>query len=155
MGRTLLITVELIAASVWIGSLVCLALVARVAARVLDARSRVALFRSVGQLYRVVGTSALVVSIAAGAALAGSPLEWSVTMDVVAALASVLVVLTAVGVAQARRMTVMRRHAIVLPNDEGAVEAIRRGAASAGVLRGLMATVTFTIVVLVASVLAV
>jgi general stress protein CsbA len=154
VGRTLLITVELIAASIWIGSLLCLALVARVAAKVLDPPARVALFRGIGQLYRVVGTSALVASIAAGAALAGSPSEWSVTIDVVAVLAGVLVVLTAVGMAQARRMTVVRRHAIVLPDDETAVVAVRRGAATAGVLRGLMATVTLAIVVLVASELA-
>lgn len=155
MGRTLLIAVELLAASVWIGSLVCLALVARVAARVLDAPARVELFRGIGRLYRVVGTSALVVFIAAGAALTGSPSEWSATMAVVAALSGALVVLTAVGMAQARRMTMVRRQALAAP-EEGAVgDAVRRGAASAGVLRGLMATVTLAILVLVASVLAV
>lgn len=154
MGRTLLIAVELLAASIWAGSLVCLALVARVALRVLDSQARVALFRGIGRLYRVVGTSALVVSIAAGAALAGSPSEWSVAMGAIGALSGVLVVLTVIGMAQARRMTVMRRQALGAPGDEAVGDAVRRGAASAGELRGLMAGVTVVIVVFVASVLA-
>ncbi len=154
MGRTLFIAVELLAASIWIGSLVCLALVARVALRVLDPQARVALFRGIGRLYRVVGTSALVVSIAAGAALAGSPSGWSVAMDVIGALSGVLVVLTVIGMAQARRMTVIRRQELDAPGDGTVGDAVRRGAASAGLLRGLMAAVTLVIVLLVASVLA-
>ena len=40
-GRTVLIALELLAASTWVGSLVCLALVARVARRALDEACRV------------------------------------------------------------------------------------------------------------------
>ena len=55
--RTVLLVVATLAASIWIGSLVCLALVALVARRTLDGPSFVVLFREVGRLYRVVGTT--------------------------------------------------------------------------------------------------
>lgn len=46
---TPVVAVELVAASIWVGSLVCLAVVVGAARRVLDTPSQVRLFRSVGR----------------------------------------------------------------------------------------------------------
>ena len=154
MGRTLLIAVELLAASIWIGSIVCLAIVAAEAGRALDAADRVVLFRGIGRRYAVVGTASLLVAIGAGAVIAGRPSEWSALTTASLASACGLVILTAAGMAQARRMTIARRRAAVAPDDAQAASEVRRGATTAAVLRGSMAVVTVTVVALVAHQLA-
>jgi uncharacterized membrane protein len=154
MGRTALITIELLAASIWIGSIVCLAIVAAEAGRALDAADRVVLFRGVGRRYAVVGTASLLVAIGAGAAVAGQPSDWSALTTASLASACGLVLLTAAGMAQARRMTIARRRANAAPHDDQATSAVRRGATMAAVLRGAMAVVTLAVVVLVAHELA-
>jgi hypothetical protein len=145
--RTVTIAVGMLAASIWVGSLVCLAVVSRVARRVLDGPSFVALFREVGRLYRVVGTSALAVAIGAGLALA-----WPISVTGFAAAllisTALLVVATAAGMAQARGMTVRRMRALRDPHDQQAARQLRRGAAVAGTLRGLMGVLTLVILVL-------
>jgi hypothetical protein len=153
-GRTVVITVELLAVSIWVGSLVCLALVSAVARRELDPASRVVLFRGIGRIYATVGTGALLVAIAAGAALAWPFDDLGSTGVAVLVLAGVLVLVTAAGMAQARAMTVRRRLALAAPQDERAAEAVRRGGAVAGALRGSIALVTLVILVLVADLLA-
>jgi hypothetical protein len=60
--RTVLIAVEMLAASTRVGSLVCLALVSSVAREVIDPTSRIELFRGIGRLYGIVGTGALIVA---------------------------------------------------------------------------------------------
>jgi hypothetical protein len=152
-GRGLLIAVEMLAVSIWVGSLVCLMLVSRVASRELDAASRVALFRGVGRLYGVVGTGALVVAIVAGVMLAPPLSDVGRTGTAVLAVTGVLVVMTAAGMFQARRMTVWRRRAIGMPEDERSVRKVRRGAALAGVLRGSIALLTLVILLLIADLL--
>ena len=154
MGRTVLITVELLAASIWIGSIVCLAIVAAEAGRALEAVDRVALFRGIGRRYAVVGTVSLLVAIGAGAAIAGPPSEWSALTTAALASACGLVLLTAAGMAQARRMTTARRRATAAPDDLEAAAAVKRGTAMAAVLRGSMAAVTVAIVAIVAHQLA-
>jgi len=154
MGRTVLITVELLAASIWIGSIVCLAIVAAEAGRALDAADRVALFRGIGRRYAVVGSVPLLVAIGAGAAIAGSPAEWPALTTAALASACGLVLLTAAGMAQARRMTIARRRAAAAPDDPEAAADVKRGAAVAAVLRGSMAALTVAIVALVAHQLA-
>jgi hypothetical protein len=154
VGRTVLITIELLAASIWVGSLVCLAIVAAEAGRALDAGDRVVLFRGIGRRYAIVGTGSLLVAIGAGAAIAGAPSGWSGVTTAALVSAGVLVLLTATGMAQARRMTVSRRRAAVAPDDARAARDVRRGAAMAGALRGTMAVVTVAIVAMVAHQLA-
>lgn len=154
MGRTLLITGELLAASVWIGSMVCLVVVSSIAKQVLEPPARVQLFRRIGRAYGVGGTVSLVMAIVLGLVLAGTPSNWTVTIDVAVALSVVLVALTATGMAQARRMTVARRRCIAPPDDDAASDAVRRGARTAGMLRSLMGVTTLAVVVLVASDLA-
>ena len=146
-GRTVLIATEMLAASVWVGSLVCLALVSNVARRVLDGPSRVALFRGIGRLYGRVGTGALLITIAAGVAIAGRPSNWETTVSLAIILSAVLVALTLIGMAQARRMTV-HRNAHLTRRDVSIASRIDRGAAVAGALRGSLVLVTLVILVL-------
>jgi len=152
-GRTVVIAIEMIAVSIWVGSLVCLALVAKVAREELDEPSRVALFRRIGRLYGVIGTGSLVVAIGAGVAIAWPLSDVGSAGVAVLLLTGVLVLLTAAGMMQARRMTLRRRRAIERPDDELAARTVRRGAAFAGALRGSMALLTLVILLLGAHVL--
>lgn len=145
---TPLVVIELLAASVWVGSMVCLTVVARVARQVLDGPSQVNFFRGVGRRYGILGTVSLLVALSAGLALAWPPSAWSMTIDAAVALAGLLVIATAVGMAQARAMTRLRRRAISVPPEIGVGAAIRRGRMVAGALRSLMAVLTLAIVVL-------
>lgn len=141
-GRTVLIAVEMLAVSIWVGSLVCLALVAKVAREELDEASRVALFRRIGRLYGIIGSCSLVVAIGAAVVLAWPLSSVGSAGTTVIVLTGCLVLVTATGMAQARRMTTQRRHAIDNPNDESVARTVRRGAALAGVLRASIATLT-------------
>jgi hypothetical protein len=135
-----------------VGSLVCLALVANVARKVLDGPSQVTFFRAIGRRYGVVGTASLLVAIGAGVALAWPPSSWSGTIEAAVALSGVLVLATAAGMAQARTMTTLRRQAMSSPDDHDV--AVRRGRLVAGGLRGLMAVVTLAVLVLAAQAVA-
>ncbi len=150
---TPLVAVELVAASIWVGSLVCLAVVTAAARRVLDTPSQVALFRAVGRRYGLVGTTALLVAIGAGLALSWPPAAWSPITDWAVALAGLLVIASGVGMAQARAMTRLRRQATSAPEDQGLAVTVRRGRLLANMLRGLMAAVTLAIVVLAAQII--
>ncbi len=151
--RTVLITVGILGASVWIGSLVCLAAVSAVARRELTGSARVTLFRGVGRLYRIIGTTSLLTSIAVGVVLAWPVPEAGTTVAVLFALSMVLLVLTVAGMAQARRMTVARQRLLARPNDRSIAETVRRGASLAGILRGGIAALTLVIVVIGAGLL--
>jgi hypothetical protein len=147
---TPLVAVELLAACIWVGSLVCLVVVTSAVRKVLDGPSQVAFFRAIGRRYGIVGTAALLVAIGCGLALAWPPAAWSNIIAAAVALSGALVVLTAAGMAQARAMTVLRRRTVSAPDDHAAAEAVRRGRALAGALRGTMALVTLAILVLAA-----
>lgn len=159
-----LVALEILAACVWVGSIACLAVVTRAARKVLDGPSQVSLFRAVGRSYATVGTVSLLVAIGAGLVIVWPPSSWPATIDAAAALAGLLVLATAAGMAQARAMTRLRRRAVGVgaPAAVGAPavggaptaahwgEAVRRGRRVATSLRSLMALVTVAIVVLVA-----
>lgn len=149
---TPLVTVELLAASVWVGSMVCLAVVTRIARRVLEVPNQVTLFRAIGRSYAAVGIASLLVAIAAGLWLVWPPSEWSATIDAAVGLSGVLVVATAAGMAQARAMTRLRRRSISYPGDSRATRAVYKGRRVANSLRGLMAVSTLAIVILAAEV---
>ena len=151
--RTALITIGIVSASVWIGSLVCLAAVSAVARRELTGSARVTLFRGVGRLYRIVGTASLLTTIATGIVLAWPITEVGRTLGVMFWLSGALLVITALGMDQARRMTVARQRLLARPKDEDIAETVRRGAAVAAVLRSAIGVVTFIIVVLGAGLL--
>jgi hypothetical protein len=151
--RTVLIAVEMLAGSIWVGSLVCLALVSTVARDVLDPAPRIALFRGIGRSYGIVGTAALIVAIGVGGVLAGRPSHWTGTVTDTLVLAVALVALTAFGMLQAHRMTERRRQAVDALGDERLSRSVRRGAVIAGTLRGAIAILTLIILVLGAHVI--
>jgi len=145
-GRTVLIAIEMLAASVWVGSLVCLAIVSSAARHALDPTARVALFRRVGRAYGVVGSGSLLIAIAGGVALSWPPSEFGGTTGVALGLSVVLGGITVLGMLQARRMTKLRQRVIQSPGDTIATALLRRGAAVAGALRGSMALLTLVII---------
>jgi uncharacterized membrane protein len=145
-----LVAVELIAASIWVGGMVCIAVVAKAARDVLDESSQVAFFRAVGRRYGIMGTASLLVAIGTGLALSWPPSSWSRTIDAALVLAGVLVVSTVAGMTQARAMTALRRKVITNPGDSATVCALRRGRLLANGIRGLMALLTLAVVLLAA-----
>ncbi len=144
------VVLEILAASVWIGSLACLAVVSQAARTVLEGPAQVAFFRAVGRRYAIVGTGSLLVAVGDGLAMAWPPPTWSATIDTAVALAGLLVLATAAGMAQARAMGSSRRRAMGSPADPSARAAARRGRRVATALRLLMAADTLAIVVLAA-----
>ena len=153
-ARTVLLAVGMLAASVWVGSLVAIAVVSSVARRALDARGRVALFRGVGRAYRYLGTGSLLVAVAVAVVLAWpvSEVDRGVRAELV--LSAVLLVVTLAGMAQAKRMTVLRQRSLDRPRETAALAAVATGAKVALVLRGAIGLVTLVMVVLASHLLA-
>jgi len=144
------VALEILSASVWIGSLVSLAVVSQAARKVLEGSAQVAFFRAVGRRYAIVGTASLLGAIGDGLAMAWPPATWTATIDAAVALAGVLVLATAAGMAQARLMGTLRRRAMESPDDHATRASVRRGRRLATSLRLLMAADTLAIVVLAA-----
>lgn len=139
--------VVLLGAAVWLGGLIAIVVVARIAARTLRPPDRIGFFRGLGRAYGVVGPVALVLVYGPGAALLyGRPWTGALIATVVVAVA--LVVVTAVGMAQARRMGRLRRRALETDGDEAITARVRRGAVRAGLLRALIAVLSFALLAL-------
>lgn len=147
---TAFVAVELLAACVWVGSLVCLAVVANAARRVLDPPVQVAFFRAIGRRYAMLGTGALAVTIGCGLVLSWPPSAWTPATAVAVALSGSLLIVTFAAMAQARSMTARRTRAARDREDTTAAEAVRRGQAVAGGLRSVMALLTLAVVILAA-----
>ena len=64
-----LVAVELLAASIWVGGLIAIFVVARAASATLGPAARIDFFRALGRSYAIVGSVALLVALAAGAIL--------------------------------------------------------------------------------------
>ena len=143
-----LVAVELLAASVWVGGLVCIAVVARCAREQLDTATRVAFFRSLGRRYLRVGLGALLIAYGAGALLIGTG-HWSAVKSALAITAAALVVVTCTGVVQARALSRLRLTALAGDPRLGE-DYIARRAHRASALRGLIALLTIGLVVLAA-----
>jgi uncharacterized membrane protein len=136
--------VLVLATSIWVGGLVTIAVVARVASRTLTAADRVQFFRSLGRTYGPVGGVALVTPLVTGAVLVvDQPVDGLVVAGSV--VASALVVTTAVGVVQTRRMTQLRLRAAVSAEDPRVCHVVRRGAIGAAVLRLLIGALSVTL----------
>jgi hypothetical protein len=147
-GRTLLLAAAMLAASVWVGSLVCLAIISSATRTVLDSQARVALFRRVGRLYGVLGSACLAFGITAGIVIFW-PLSDAPPGGIgVLAMSLALIVLTAAGMAQARQMSATRQRLIESPYDQDAARRVQHGARVAALLRGSIAALTLAIVVL-------
>jgi hypothetical protein len=145
-----LVAVELVAASIWVGGLVAIFVVARAASATLAPAERIAFFRALGRAYALVGCLALLVALAAGAILLdGHP--WDGLLVATAIVAGALLLALATGMAQARAMTRLRRRALHQPRLD---DRVRRGAVLAGALRGAIGALTLALVVLAAALLA-
>jgi putative copper export protein len=142
-----LVFAHLLAACVWVGGLVAVAVVARVARRELDAAARVAFFRSLGCSYGKVGGSALAVAMLTGTALLAQR-DWDEAASAAALLALALIVATVAGVAQARRMTRLRQRAVRQPPDPTLSTLIDRGARQASILRTTIGALTLALLAL-------
>lgn len=106
----------MLATAVWIGGLVVIFVVARVATRALRPPERIELFRGLGRAYGPLGGLALAVALMSGAALlSGHP--WNGQVTAATAVAGALVAVTVAGVLQARRMTRLRRSALRHPGS--------------------------------------
>jgi hypothetical protein len=140
-------SVLVLATSVWVGGLVTVAVVARIATRTLPPADRVALFRGLGRAHGIIGGLALLLAMGIGALLvADRPWSWLLTTAAVAAAA--LLVTTAVGVRQARHMTRLRSRSAACPADSQVEIDVHRGAVRAAVLRALIGVLSLTLVVL-------
>jgi hypothetical protein len=138
MADVVLQFVLVLATSIWVGGLVTIAVVARVASRTLTAAARVQFFRGLGRTYGPVGGVALGTALVTGAVLiVDQPVDGGLIVAG-SVVASALVVTTAVGVAQARRMTQLRLHPGINAEDPRMCPVVRRGAIGAAVLRLLI-----------------
>lgn len=148
--NAVLIGVELFVASVWVGSLVCLVVVASAGRSSLDPSAQVAFFRTLGRRYGVVGNVGLAAAIGVGLAMLWPPSSWGRLEDTTVALAGLLVVVTGLGIRQARSMTRLRRRLLDEPDSHELEREVRRGVKVAVVLRGVIAVVSLAILSVVA-----
>jgi uncharacterized membrane protein len=135
------------AATVWVGGLVAIFVVARVAQRTLEPRERVAFFRGLGRAYGPVGGTALAVALGCGAALLYGR-AWDGMLITVTVIAACLVAVTAAAVVQARRMTRLRQEALRNPGHPVLAGGVRRGALSAAALRAAIAALSLALIAL-------
>ncbi len=135
------------AAAVWLGGLVAIAVVARVAGRTLEPTARVSFFRGLGRSYGIIGTGALAVAYGTGASLVYGR-SWDGRMTATVVVSTALVAVTGIGIAQARRMSRLRRQALDQPDDRELVDRVRRGAGRATALRALIAILSFALLAL-------
>lgn len=129
--------VLVLATSVWLGGFIAIVIVARAASATMQPPARVAFFRRLGRNYGIVGTVSLLVALGTGGALAAQH-PWDATLATAVGVACALVVTSVVGMAQARRMTRLRRRAQQHPDDPALLTRVRSGARRAVVLRSLI-----------------
>jgi hypothetical protein len=146
-AETSLMAVLLLATAVWIGGLVAIFVVARVARATLGPAERVAFFRGLGRAYGLAGGVALTAALASGAVLA-STYRWDGQLTASAVVAAGLVALTVAGVAQARRMTRLRQDALRGPGRPELTAKVQRGARSAAALRAAIAALSLALLAL-------
>jgi uncharacterized membrane protein len=142
-----LATLLVLATAIWVGGLVAIFVVARVAHATLRPAERVAFFRGLGRAYGLVGGVALTAALASGAVLA-SAYRWGGFLTASTAVAAGLVTATVAGVAQARRMTRLRQHALRAPGSPELTAKVRRGARNAAVLRAAIAALSLALLAL-------
>ncbi len=145
----MLVFVERLAGSIWVGGFIVIAIVTRIARRQLGPPQQVAFFRVLGRRYGTVGGTALLMTLAVGAILL-SDHGWDGTALAATLVAIALVGATVAGVLQARGMTRLRAQAAVAPADEALPERVRRGASRALALRATIGALTLALLLLAA-----
>jgi hypothetical protein len=123
-----LTAVLILATAVWIGGLVAIFMVTRVAHATLGAGERVAFFRDLGRAYGLVGGGALAAALASGAVLA-SRVPLGRPADRQHGGRAGLVTATVAGMTQARRMTRLRQDALDGTGSAELAAKVRRGRA--------------------------
>ena len=154
-------SLHLIGAAVWAGGMVMLALAVGAARRaVAEDRERIALFRSLGRRFLVVGGIAMLVLIATGTDMAADRLAaWSDLFDTAYGerlLAKLGVVAAVIGLTlfhslvQGPALSRLRAEALERPDDNQLRRLIRRRAARAGIVSALNLLATIAVLVLAA-----
>ena len=133
-----------LATSIWIGGIVTIVIVARVARRTLAPTESVAFFRALGLAFGPVGGVALLVALTLGAALAFRR-PWDPPLAVAVVVAAVLLVVTAWGIVQARSMTRLRASALHHPDDAALARGVKAGATRAMALRAAITALTLVL----------
>src|SRR5690606_22007060 len=122
-----------VAASVWLGGYVAIAVVAFTARNTLEAQHRVTFFRALGRAFLPVGGAALLVAQVSGTLLLLQR-EWDALTLATLVLEAGLIALLAVAVAQARRMTRLRQRALHAGAGAELAAQVARGGRAAGLL---------------------
>lgn len=136
-----LLFVELLAACIWVGGFVVVAVVVWVARRQLCRHEQIAFFRSLGRAIGIVCGGALVIALGTGATLLDEH-GWDDAAFVAAALGLALLGLTAAGITQARRLGTLRQRAARSPDESPLVLRVQRDARRAAALRAAIGAVT-------------
>lgn len=142
--RMLAVTLA-IGSGVWVGGVATVVIVSATSRRTVAPADRVALFRTFGNRFAVfasVVALVMVVPALALAVIAPTPLTASTLLVAIA-----LLVVTAIGILQARRMSALRSAAASGANDP---DGTRRNAATAMALRSLIGLVSLALPVLAA-----
>jgi hypothetical protein len=145
-ARPVLVFLALLGGSVWVGGFVAIVVVARIARGQLERRAQIAFFRALGRRYLVVGGVSLVVALAAGGVLLAEH-AWDGVVLAALLVAAGLVLVTAAGVVQARRLSRLRARAV---GDEALAAQVRRSAGQAGMLRGAIGLLSVALLALAA-----
>ncbi|MEO9222888.1 MAG: hypothetical protein ABI251_14165 [Mycobacteriaceae bacterium] len=143
---TALLAVFVLATSIWVGGLVNITIVARVARRSLSPADSVAFFRGLGRVHGMVGSGALLLALFTGGVLLRHH-GWDGLVIAAVVLTIALLAASVVGMVQARRMTVLRRSLTDSAGDTALQAKVAAGARSAILLRVLISVLTLAMVI--------
>jgi putative copper export protein len=157
-------SIHLIAAAVWAGGLVFLAIAAGVARATIPDGERIVFFRALGRRFAIVAAVAAVLLAATGADMASDNLAgWSALTDTgYGRILLAKIVLFALALIEAAihslilgpRMGRLREELLTAPGDPDLQAALRRTAAVSGLVSALMLLQTVAILVLAADLVA-
>ena len=136
VAERILIGLLTLGVGAWIGGFATVIMISRTSRSVLAPADRVAYFRRFGRGYVVVASVMILLVIVPSAILVSEDSVRPVAIATLA-VACALVIITAVGIRQARKMTRLRTMALDAEDDR-ASDAVRRGASIAIVLRSMI-----------------
>ena len=161
---TVIRSLHLIAAGIWVGGLVFMAVAVGAARGTVAESDRIALFRSLGWRFVIVGGIALAVLIATGTDMSVDRLSsWSDLLETdygrrlseKLSLIALVIVATAVhSFIQGPALSRLRKQAMERPDDAQLAALIRRKNVRAGAVSALILLATLAIVVMAASMVA-
>ena len=159
-SETVVRSLHLIGAAVWVGGMVMLALAVGAARRTVAEDERVALFRALGRRFAVAGGIAMLVLIATGTDMASDRLPtWDALTDTdygerlleKLALVGVVIALTLFhSLVQGPALSRLREQAVERPDHDELAREIRRKAARSGIVSAVNLLATLAILVMAA-----